>query len=216
MKYLGLSLRYAPNLRHPMHAYLDEDPAAVRSRLLTWNNVADESTYALFHVVADREPYVDRLEDVGAVDWFDVTPLDDGSFHVYVREPQDEQFRRFRAAFQQPTLLVVPPLEYRPRGVLAFDVIGDPDALQSVIEELPDGISADVQQVGEYDARPGRTGLTARQREALRAANAVGYYDVPRTGAVEDVADRLDVAPSTASNHLRKAEARLVDRVVGE
>jgi len=55
--------------------------------------------------------------------------------------------------------------------------------------------------------------LTDRQQEAVHAALEHGYYEVPREGTVEDVAATLDCAPSTASNHLRKAEARLVEAV---
>lgn len=52
------------------------------------------------------------------------------------------------------------------------------------------------------------------KREALEAGSRTGYYDVPRTGSIEDVASELDCAASTASNHLRKAESRLVGEVI--
>ncbi|PSP27438.1 hypothetical protein BRC65_05590 [Halobacteriales archaeon QH_2_65_14] len=58
--------------------------------------------------------------------------------------------------------------------------------------------------------------LSERQREALRVALAVGYYDSPRRATHEDVADRLDCAPSTASEHLQKAEATLVRSTILE
>jgi len=113
-------------------------------------------------------------------------------------------------------LLTVPPLEYRPGGELRFSVIGEPDALQATLAAIPDAISIEIDEVGEYDRRRTPTGfsLTDRQREALEAGTRTGYYDAPRTGSVEDVASALDCAASTASNHLRKAEARLVGEVV--
>jgi predicted DNA binding protein len=37
-----------------------------------------------------------------------------------------------------------------------------------------------------------------------------GYYDVPREASRDDVARCLGCAPSTASEHLRKAERRVV------
>ncbi|MFB6270785.1 MAG: helix-turn-helix domain-containing protein, partial [Halobacterium sp.] len=48
------------------------------------------------------------------------------------------------------------------------------------------------------------------QREAVEAALELGYYDDPRAATQADVADRLDCAASTAGDHLRKAEAKLV------
>lgn len=52
--------------------------------------------------------------------------------------------------------------------------------------------------------------LTAHQREAVEAALALGYYDIPRESSQEDIAAAIDCAPSTAAEHLRKAEGKLV------
>lgn len=46
--------------------------------------------------------------------------------------------------------------------------------------------------------------------DRLRAALEAGYYAVPREASRADVAAALGCAPSTASEHLRKAERRLV------
>ncbi len=51
--------------------------------------------------------------------------------------------------------------------------------------------------------------LSARQREAARVALAVGYFDTPRGATIEDVANELDCATSTAAEHLQKAESRV-------
>mgnify|MGYP002276742734 CR=1 FL=1 len=56
--------------------------------------------------------------------------------------------------------------------------------------------------------------LTDRQREAVEAGLDLGYYDVPRTTDHEAVADALGCAPSTAAEHLRKAESKLLRAVV--
>lgn len=49
--------------------------------------------------------------------------------------------------------------------------------------------------------------LTDRQREALEAAYRSGYFAWPRESTAEEVAQALDIAPSTFHAHLRKAEA---------
>lgn len=218
MKSLRLTLRYEPEIQHPMHRFIGESDAIEREWLVTWNMGVEEGiTYALFYVVGEREPYENALSGVETNEGYDITPVHDDAFYATVRERDTEQFRRFRAAFEQPTLMVVPPLAYRPHGIMAFDVVGEPAALEGVLDELPAGITAEVREIGEYDTRPGTPGadLTARQREALAAARRVGYYEVPREGSVADVARELDCAPSTASNHLRKAETRLVEQEFG-
>lgn len=53
--------------------------------------------------------------------------------------------------------------------------------------------------------------LTERQREALEAAYRSGYFSWPRDTTAEEVAESLDVAPSTLHSHLRKAEASVLE-----
>ncbi|WP_255190928.1 helix-turn-helix domain-containing protein [Natronobeatus ordinarius] len=55
-----------------------------------------------------------------------------------------------------------------------------------------------------------RSALTERQREVLQAALEVNYYETPRRATAADVADHLGCTASTASEHLREAEARVI------
>ncbi|NHN43161.1 PAS domain S-box protein [Halorubellus sp. JP-L1] len=52
--------------------------------------------------------------------------------------------------------------------------------------------------------------LTDRQRTVLKAAFYAGYFEWPRDVTGEEVAASLGVAPSTFSQHLRKAEEKLL------
>jgi hypothetical protein len=54
--------------------------------------------------------------------------------------------------------------------------------------------------------------LSDRQERVLRAAVEAGYYDVPRETTVEAVADDLDLAVSTVSETLGRAERRVARR----
>jgi predicted DNA binding protein len=56
--------------------------------------------------------------------------------------------------------------------------------------------------------------LTDRQREAVEAANDLGYYEIPREASQEDVAERIGCAASTAAEHLRKAETKLLRSIL--
>ncbi|MBX0286319.1 bacterio-opsin activator domain-containing protein [Haloarcula salinisoli] len=55
--------------------------------------------------------------------------------------------------------------------------------------------------------------LTERQRATLDAAYFMGYFDWPRESSGPEVAERLGVSSSTFHQHLRKAEAKLLDAV---
>lgn len=208
MKSLHCTLRFDESAMHPVHRRLAADDALVRDELLHGHRAVDGLDTLLFYVEGDREAYVDALASTDRVVEYDVTPLDETSCYAYVREESSEFDARLQTAFQGPGLLVVPPVEFRSDGTARLTVVGEPAALQSTLEDVPAEASVDVERIGEYDgSAPGPgAALTDRQREAVAAALDVGYYDVPRSGSLDDVADELDCAPGTASEHLRKAE----------
>lgn len=54
-------------------------------------------------------------------------------------------------------------------------------------------------------------GLTARQREALRVASDLGYFEIPRRASLADVADELGITASSCSERLRRAQTTLLE-----
>jgi predicted DNA binding protein len=120
-------------------------------------------------------------------------------------------------AFAGEEVVVVPPVVYDVDRSMRFSVAGASAALGRTLDRTPDGVDVTVLQVrdGASEAVGPGGGLSDRQREAVAAALAAGYYEEPREATVADVADRLDRAPSTAAEHLRKAESALVRAAVG-
>ncbi|MFB6243135.1 MAG: helix-turn-helix domain-containing protein [Halobaculum sp.] len=55
--------------------------------------------------------------------------------------------------------------------------------------------------------------MTTRQRDALAAAVAVDYYEHEGDGTIADVADALEIAETTAWEHLSRAEEKLMRQV---
>jgi predicted DNA binding protein len=54
------------------------------------------------------------------------------------------------------------------------------------------------------------TVLTDRQQEALLTAHELGYFEVPRSATLSDVAAELDVSPPSCSERLRRAQHALI------
>jgi len=52
--------------------------------------------------------------------------------------------------------------------------------------------------------------LTDRQREVLETAHEMGYFEHPKQANAGEVADALDISPSTFSEHLAAAQQKLV------
>jgi hypothetical protein len=64
------------------------------------------------------------------------------------------------------------------------------------------------------DPEPAGDGLTDRQDEALRIAYELGYFEIPRGAALDDVADELGISAASASERLRRAQTRLLEETM--
>ncbi|WP_435318950.1 helix-turn-helix domain-containing protein [Haloarchaeobius sp. TZWSO28] len=217
MRYLDVRIRQPDWMLHPMQSFIRHEDVVQYEELLTWNVQREQGIeYELFYVEADREQYEPAIDAVDSIHWYDLTPVDDGSFYIYACQDIRDIDVEWREAFVALNLLVLPPIVYDTEAAMRMTVIGSSEDLQTMLDGLPDEIDVTVNEIGEFDARHPRLAgsMTARQREAVSLAVDLGYYDVPRTGSLEAVADALDCAPSTASNHLRKAEAAVMRRLV--
>ena len=218
MNYVDVRLRQPDGMLHPMQTFIREGEAVDREELRAWNVLRERDVeYALFYVEGDRDRYEAAIDGVDSVRWYDCTPVDEGAFHVYVCQETREADRDWRSAFAARNLLVVPPVAYDEEAAMRLTVVGASEDIQAMLDGLPPGIDVRVHEIGEFDERePTLAGaLTDRQSEAVRAAAALGYYEVPRSATLAEVAAELGCAESTASNHLRKAEAAVMTRLAG-
>jgi hypothetical protein len=217
VKTLVLRLDVDGALTHPMHAFVAERPEYGPTRLLQWNPHGLEANVLLFYVDGPREPYLSALEDVEtarAYEPSDAAGVD--GFYLFTRERLTGGDRELFAAFTDEDLVVLPPIVYDVDGCIRLTVVGDADALQRTVDRSPDGADVSVVRIrsGVVGGGAPESALSDRQREVLAGAVAAGYYEVPRESTLEDVGERLDAAPSTVAEHLRKAEAALVGRAV--
>lgn len=216
MRYLRVTLHPDRDALHPMHRFAIDHGGYDRYELRHWG--ADEQLRftGIFQISGPREPYEQRLDTVESLDTYEISEGHGDSFALYVIEDQEDVDQRLSAAFSQGSLVILPPVEYRLDGTIGVQVVGATEHVQAAVETTPSPISVEVEHVGTYraDRLPGGVNLTERQHEAVAAAVAVGYYDSPREGTVENVADRLGCSTGTAAEHLRKAEAAVMGRIV--
>lgn len=100
---------------------------------------------------------------------------------------------------------------------LDISFVGDQETLSYVMGEYIDaGIPMDLRAITDYHGPTGvLDSLTQRQREVVRTAYELGYYEVPRRVSTADVASELDVDQSTVSEHLQRAERNLLRHALG-
>ncbi|MFC7115287.1 helix-turn-helix domain-containing protein [Natronoarchaeum sp. GCM10025703] len=98
----------------------------------------------------------------------------------------------------------------------------DVSNVRSVIEQLResyDGVR--LQTLSKFDPAEGedivpvdRSRLTDKQRDVLERAHELGYFEYPKGANAGEVADDLDIARSTFSEHLSAAQTKLLEAVL--
>ena len=207
MKSLRLIVEHSAATIHPMHEFVCASPAIEREIFLE-GRVHEGVETALTYVEGDPAAYEEALAALDPMD-YDVTPDDDDGFFCYVRQELGESGLELFDAFEQETLVIASPIEFRSDRTMRLTVVGHPEDLQAMLDAMPEGATVDVRSIGEYSTAVG-SAVTDRQREVLSTAWELGYYEVPREAGIEDVAGELDAAVSTISTVLRRGESSLV------
>src|SRR6056297_231053 len=98
-------------------------------------------------------------------------------------------------------------------GEAELDVTASRDSLSTLAGQLETfGMSFDVEYVRELSDSEHL--LTDRQRRLLDVAVEEGYYDSPRNCTLTELAEKVGVAKSTASETLHRAEGKIIKQYV--
>lgn len=85
------------------------------------------------------------------------------------------------------------------------------ESLASLREEADADVTIEKITRSQSAARSKTDLLSVRQREILELACDRGYYSWPREASLEGLADELEIAKPTVLEHLRKAEAKILN-----
>jgi len=200
---------------HPMFDVLMNAPFVERATALQWN-WAGGTLGILHYIVGDIDAYDAAAADMDEVIDYELEPAGDDAFYAYIF---DEMTPISRAMFEPTSyrgLVVVPPIVYHEDGTVSMSAFGPSAVIQRAIDAVPDPVEATVRSVGGLTGLPQVTEsyLSERQQAALETGLELGYYAVPREASQEDVAAALDCAPSTAAEHLRKGEQKVIRSVL--
>jgi predicted DNA binding protein len=96
-------------------------------------------------------------------------------------------------------------------GVMEFDVTATQEQFEAFGEFL-DANDAQYELLSVVHTDDDTRLLTQRQRECLRVAHREGYFEVPRDCTLAELAERLDIDKSTASETIRRGTARIINQ----
>lgn len=170
--------------------------------------------YGCLLVVRLREPLEEAsLSSVDGVTWWErIADEREGPVYLFEVTVQDHAER-----FESMGDLAVSngDMSVREDG-LEVSIVGEQTALARSVEEYAAaGVDVALLELSDYRGpADAMAALTARQREVVETAWAAGYFEVPREASAAAVAERLDLDPSTVTEHLRRAEANLFDEVL--
>lgn len=216
MKYLRLTLTPDPAVAPPIFTLLADSPF-VEEAIVHQIMVAEgERPTVLLELVGEREPTVEGLDASPAVVEYDLMAVAEDRSYVFMKLDPPDLIRPVFELVSRGDIVILPPARFAD-GSLYERLLGRPADLQTMVETVPPGVTCDVREIGSYGVVESVDGaLSDRQLEALEAARDLGYYDDPRRATHAEVGERLGCAPSTAGEHIRKAESKLVAAVLDD
>lgn len=152
----------------------------------------------------------DRLDELEYVDsWEHVAERDSG--HVYVISFTAPELPEELGDRADALLGTCDPDIDDHRSFL--NLVGDQAAIADLVAAYEEsGISPDLTSLTGYTGGADTAdALTDRQREVIETAHELGYYEVPREASTQDIAETLDLDPSTVTEHLQRAERHLIN-----
>jgi hypothetical protein len=207
VKRVTFAVTYPDALLHPVHREVVDRDGVTRADVVTWGPVGSATT--LTHYDTAPEVVQSVLGAVDAVTDVSLVADDDGTY-AFTRQSEYAFADALLDLVAAADAAFLPPLTLLADRSARFEAVGESGALAAFYEDLSGLVDTRVGSVRDFDRRDVPATLTTRQRRALSIAVDAGYYDVPRTAGVADVAAELDCATSTAGELLRKAEAAVV------
>lgn len=177
--------------------------------ILDFQELACHGTGAVVQAEVRSRYDEERLSALDCVDeWEHVTATEDG--HLYVIAFTAPELPDHLAEEASDLLGTCDP-ELGSDGT-TFSLVGPQDTIAETIQGYEAaGVSPDLLKLGAYEGRhTPLDGLTDRQEEVIRTAYEMGYYEVPRAVSTDEIADELDLDPSTVAEHLQRAERNVL------
>jgi predicted DNA binding protein len=103
-----------------------------------------------------------------------------------------------------------PPLILE-KGFIIVNLIGNENGIKDFLNKAREVENVEIKLIKKLNLKSlQKSKLTELQEKIMKSAIELGFYDLPRKITIKKLASRLNLAPSTLAEHLRKAEERIV------
>lgn len=175
----------------------------------------DGEAIYLYELEGNAQTVRDVLDDTDIATSYQVVQSGDSAFAYIHFEPAPIVERMLRTPATHG-LVIDGPITIQDNGRIEITLIGEEADIQEVLRSTPDELTATIKRVGDYTpgAQQLYTFLSERQREVLRKAHELGYYQQPRRSTYKDIANELDCTPANVGEILRRIENSIIDEIV--
>ncbi|MFQ3320256.1 MAG: VCBS repeat-containing protein [Natronomonas sp.] len=211
-----ITIELIPNDRHlheAEHAF-SQDSAIQRESIEYLNYLDDGTGILLYRLRGAEKRIIQLLEETDDVISFQTIRVADG-VRTHVHFSVDGTSERLIQLINQHKVAIEFPIECHDRGI-RISAIGEQSDIADAVERFPEGLLVEVVSMTPTDASTRHQPLLSeRQREVLEIAISEGYYEHPRSVTRDEIANCMGLTGSTVSEHLRKAESKILSDFVG-
>lgn len=197
---------------HPIERRIQQAPGIKNERILQMELLEDGTVTTMYEMSGDRDIVEFAAEHIPELITYQISAMDDRIL-TFAHVESNEMLTGLLELPHQYQIVPDFPIEFAGNGSIRMTIVGDEEQIRESMAAVPEGISVELEKLGDYAPENERllSRLTDRQREVAEIAVDMGYYDTPRKVTYDDIAEEVDVAPGTVGEILRKVESRLLN-----
>lgn len=197
---------------HPIERMVQQTPGIQNERILQMELLEDGTVTTMYELSGNRELVDYAADQIPGLITYQISPMQDRII-TYAHLESNEMLTGLLEIPHKYQIVPDFPIEFVGDGSVRLTIVGAEDQIREAMDAIPDGITLELEKLGDYAPQSDRLldQLTERQREVAAIAVEMGYYDTPRRVTYDDIAEEVDVAPGTVGEILRKVESRLLN-----
>lgn len=200
---------------HPFDRVVRSEPDLHRVAIHNMHLVGEDVGQALYEFRGDVKRLKKIMSELQCKAEYQINQTNGRIFNFLLFEP-NETIRELLSVHHDHKVFLDPPQVFTHDGDLLLTYYGTEETFHEAMAAVPDRVSLKLERKSEFQPSrdPFISTLTDSQQDILETAVELGYYDIPRETTYEEIGKELGLTAATVGEHLRKAEAKLVQQNV--